>query len=69
MLRNVSEIKVIVFHISDSPILSANDWEDVQKIYESEYNCMFLTDLDELPDFIDDSVIIKVGSLKMVLWP
>ena len=69
MLRNVSEIKVIVFHISDSPILSANDWEDVQKIYESEYNCMFLTDLDQLPDFIDDSDIIKVEPLKMVLWP
>ena len=69
MLRNVSEIKVIVFHISDSPILSANDWEDVQKIYESEYNCMFLTDLYELPDFIDDSDIINVETLKMVLWP
>ena len=69
MLRNVSEIKVIVFHISDSPILSSNDWKDIQRVYETEYNCIFFTDLDELPGFIDDSDIIKVEPFEMILWP
>ncbi|EGD32464.1 ComF family protein [Streptococcus sanguinis] len=69
MLRNVSEIKGIVFHISELPLLSTDDWRDIQKIYESEFNCLFLTDLEGLPGFIDESDIIKVETVKMVLWP
>lgn len=72
MLRNVSELKGIVFYISESPILSTDDWKDIQKIYESEYNSLFLTDLtnlDELPDFIDDSDIIRVDTREMYFWP
>ena len=67
LLRNVSEIKGIVFHISELPLLSTDDWRDIQKIYESEFNCLFLTDLEGLPGFIDESDIIKVETVKMVL--
>lgn len=69
MLRNVSEIKGIVFHISDSPFPSSDDWETIQNIYDAEFNCLFLTDLDELPGFINADDIIKVEPLQMLLWP
>ncbi|WP_226997559.1 ComF family protein [Streptococcus periodonticum] len=69
MLRNVSEIKGIVFHISDSPFPSSDDWEFIQNIYDAGYNCLFLTDLDELPGFINAGDIIKVEPLQMLLWP